>query len=249
MIAIKHTLPVVKFKSASMFPLNVVKKSLRGFWNMSSGSKKKLDRLKVAVLGRSGSGKTALTVRFLTRRFIGDYERNKENTYQQDVDIDGAWINLEILDTRLDIQDCLEVDASFERTVKWADAFIIVYDVTDAKSLRAVPHIKAAIDQVRRSKAPPVVAILVGNKVDLVQSRVVTYNEGLDLATLLSLPFFEVSVRESYEDVVGLFSALSREVRTVMTATTKPSMFRGLRERSKKKGRFAMLTRQRSVSM
>ncbi|XP_022084659.1 ras-like protein family member 11B isoform X2 [Acanthaster planci] len=190
------------------------------------------------------SEKKALTVRFLTRRFIGDYERNKENTYQQDVDIDGTLVNLEILDTRLDIQECFEVTTSFERTVKWADAFIIVYEVTDAKSLRVVPHIKAAIDQARRSKTLP--AILVGNKIDLVHSRVVTYNEGLELAQLLGMPFFEVSVRESYEDVVRLFSALSGEFRSL---TTKSSVFKGFRDRSKKKGRFAMLTRQRSVSM
>ncbi|XP_060134769.1 ras-like protein family member 11B [Zootoca vivipara] len=34
--------------------------------------------IKIAVVGASGVGKTALVVRFLTKRFIGDYERNAE---------------------------------------------------------------------------------------------------------------------------------------------------------------------------
>lgn len=37
--------------------------------------------VKIAVVGASGVGKTALVVRFLTKRFIGDYERNAGNLY------------------------------------------------------------------------------------------------------------------------------------------------------------------------
>ncbi|XP_071788480.1 ras-like protein family member 11B [Asterias amurensis] len=211
---------------------------------MSSSNKRKLDRLRVAVLGRSGSGKTALTVRYLTRRFIGDYERNKENTYQQDVEIDGQRISLEILDTTLEMQQGRVTNSnSLERAVKWADAFIVMYDVTDTKSLHIVTDIKAVIDQLRKSRAP---TILVGNKMDMVRSRVVTPKEGEDMAQQLGIPFFEVSVRESYEGIAECFSRLVVDCRGM---SSKPSMLKGLWDLSRKRGRFAMLTRQRSVTM
>ncbi|OCT65808.1 hypothetical protein XELAEV_18042057mg [Xenopus laevis] len=55
--------------------------------------------IKIAVLGGSGVGKTALVVRFLTKRFIGDYEANAGALYSRKVTIDGEQISLQVQDT------------------------------------------------------------------------------------------------------------------------------------------------------
>ncbi|XP_027759459.1 ras-related and estrogen-regulated growth inhibitor-like protein [Empidonax traillii] len=54
--------------------------------------------VKVAVLGGSGAGKSALAVRFLTRRFIGEYASNAECIYTKHLCLDGRQIHLEIYD-------------------------------------------------------------------------------------------------------------------------------------------------------
>ncbi|XP_046892784.1 ras-like protein family member 11B [Hypomesus transpacificus] len=55
--------------------------------------------MKIAVIGGSGVGKTALVVRFLTKRFIGDYERNAGNLYSREVQVDGQQVAIQVQDT------------------------------------------------------------------------------------------------------------------------------------------------------
>ncbi|XP_026564586.1 ras-like protein family member 11A [Pseudonaja textilis] len=55
--------------------------------------------VKLAVLGTVGVGKSAMIVRFLTKRFIGDYEPNTGNLYSRLVHIEGDQMFLQIQDT------------------------------------------------------------------------------------------------------------------------------------------------------
>uniref|UniRef100_A0A8C3UV06 small monomeric GTPase n=1 Tax=Catharus ustulatus TaxID=91951 RepID=A0A8C3UV06_CATUS len=48
---------------------------------------------------RSQAGVGALTVRFITRRFIGDYDPTLEMIYRHVAVIDGEMVHFEILDT------------------------------------------------------------------------------------------------------------------------------------------------------
>ncbi|KAJ0065274.1 hypothetical protein NL108_006991, partial [Boleophthalmus pectinirostris] len=40
-----------------------------------------------------------LVVRFLTKRFIGDYERNAGNLYSREVQVDGDQVTIQVQDT------------------------------------------------------------------------------------------------------------------------------------------------------
>lgn len=64
---------------------------------ISMSSKQK--PLRIAILGQNGVGKSALTVRFITRRFIGDYDPDLEKVYACSRCIDGESVTLELLDT------------------------------------------------------------------------------------------------------------------------------------------------------
>ncbi|KAJ8373710.1 hypothetical protein SKAU_G00042900 [Synaphobranchus kaupii] len=57
-----------------------------------------MNDIKVAVLGSEGVGKSALIVRFLTRRFIGEYASSSECIYRKRLSIDGRQLNLELYD-------------------------------------------------------------------------------------------------------------------------------------------------------
>lgn len=55
--------------------------------------------LKVMILGQNGVGKTAMVVRFITRRFIGEYDPNLEKVYSFNTTLDNDSVSFEILDS------------------------------------------------------------------------------------------------------------------------------------------------------
>ncbi|XP_069660504.1 ras-related and estrogen-regulated growth inhibitor isoform X2 [Haliaeetus albicilla] len=169
--------------------------------------------LRLVVLGQSAVGKTALTVRFITRRFIGDYDPTLEMIYRHMAVIDGEMVHFEILDTAGQEEDSLQI----EEKIKWGDGFAVVYSVTDRCSFDEVMrlcflinHIHSSPKRSSGSEQPPVV--IVGNKKDLQFDRMVSTEDGENLSKALKLPFYEISTRDSYEETVAVFNTLYQEL-------------------------------------
>ncbi|XP_062432402.1 ras-related and estrogen-regulated growth inhibitor-like [Rhea pennata] len=169
--------------------------------------------LRLVVLGQGAVGKTALTVRFITRRFIGDYDPTLEMIYRHVAVIDGDMVHFEILDTAGQEEDSLQI----EEKIKWGDGFAVVYSVTDRCSFDEVVRLCFLINHLhgspKRGSAgdqPPIV--IVANKKDLQYDRMVSTEEGESLAKALKLPFYEISTRDSYEETVTVFGALYQEL-------------------------------------
>ncbi|XP_075868519.1 ras-related and estrogen-regulated growth inhibitor isoform X3 [Nelusetta ayraudi] len=133
----------------------------------------------------------ALCVRFLTRRFIGEYDHKKEMTYRCSRVVDQEAVELEILD--LVCKD--STAASLESSIRWADGFLLLYSITQRPSFLEVPALKRLIDQTKQSLVVP--TVLVGNKADLEIGREVTTEEGQTLAKDLRCTFRELSVAEA----------------------------------------------------
>lgn len=55
--------------------------------------------LRVLILGQSGVGKTALVVRFITKRFIGEYASNQEKICTIQTIFDNEAVQFDILDS------------------------------------------------------------------------------------------------------------------------------------------------------
>ncbi|XP_022119986.2 ras-related and estrogen-regulated growth inhibitor [Pieris rapae] len=171
----------------------------------------KVKPFKVMILGQSGVGKSALVVRFITRRFIGEYDPNLEKIYTFQTVIDNEMVYFEILDSAGDPQKC----ESLENHIKWAEAFVLVYSVTDKCSFDECHRLKFLINYNKRRRRlasslkdniheTPVV--LVGNKVDQAGDRMVTTEEGQRRSKEIGcVCFHEISVRESIDQVYGVF--------------------------------------------
>ncbi|XP_039562601.1 ras-like protein family member 11B isoform X3 [Passer montanus] len=154
----------------------------------------------------------ALTVRFITRRFIGDYDPTLEMIYRHVAVIDGEMVHFEILDTAGQEEDSLQI----EEKIKWGDGFAVVYSVTDRCSFDEVMRLCFLINHLhgspKRSGAEQPPVVIVGNKKDLQFDRMVSTEDGENLSKALKIPFYEISTRDSYEEPVAVFSSLYQEL-------------------------------------
>ncbi|XP_053396007.1 uncharacterized protein LOC128556115 [Mercenaria mercenaria] len=261
---------------------------------------------RVVILGQNGVGKSALTVRFLTQRFIGDYAPDLENTYTYNKCIDGETVTMEIRDTAAQASYCfwmkergqnrnsakslikqnLKIKISrnniktfliyfcrifdmlirllqveiviysvgfwylsmyihllrienfsckiyselskltvvfliyiqvennrLEVNIKWADAFVLVYSITDRCSFNECSRLKVLINSYARSKkaggqsaSSSVPIVLVGNKSDRTRDRMISTAEGREKAyEMKCVAFNEISVREDRDSAGGIF--------------------------------------------
>ncbi|CAO1420890.1 unnamed protein product [Diamesa hyperborea] len=166
-----------------------------------------LNKIKVAILGSPKVGKSAVIVRYLTKRFIGEYSSYSDFLYRHNVNFDdNVTTDIEILDTSKCTNGC-----QFEH-MRWGDAFVIVYSIADRNSF-----IEAAdlLKQLTKLKLPSYyTTLLLGNKGDLDHSRLVSVSEGHELSFRYNSQFYEVSAAENYAGVSLAISALLREARS-----------------------------------
>ncbi|XP_019733949.1 ras-related and estrogen-regulated growth inhibitor isoform X2 [Hippocampus comes] len=163
--------------------------------------------VKLLILGTPNTGKTALCVRFITKRFIGEYDHKKEVTYRCCRLVDQEAVDLEILDTASE-GSCAP---SLEASIRWADGFLLLYSITHRQSFLEVSRLKRLIDQTKESLAVP--AVLVANKADLEIGREVTTEEGQRLALDLRCGFRELSVADA---VLAVEAAVFQLIRRVL---------------------------------
>ncbi|XP_052219367.1 ras-related and estrogen-regulated growth inhibitor-like [Dreissena polymorpha] len=180
----------------------------------SNGGKNKAVESKICILGGPGVGKSALVVRFLTRRFIWEYDPTLECTYKHQTTIDDEPVALEILDTAGQ-----EWTLHREGHVRWADGFVLVYAVNDRNSFEEVANIKQSLDEIKKTN---VQCVLVGNKIDLLHEVRVPYTEGERLANDWACAFFETSASDGGDEIYELFHELHREIRRRKLLETKP---------------------------
>uniref|UniRef100_H9G965 small monomeric GTPase n=1 Tax=Anolis carolinensis TaxID=28377 RepID=H9G965_ANOCA len=155
----------------------------------------------VAILGCRGSGKSALTVKFLTKRFISEYDPNLEDTYASEEVVDQQPVLMKVMDTADQLlRGCLDVlPSSASRYLNWANAFIVVYSINNRKSFENA-----------QLEAP---VLLIGNKLDMEQYRQVTKAEGISVATKYGTLFYEVSACQDFKSVQHVFHEAVREAR------------------------------------
>ncbi|XP_064537132.1 ras-related protein Rap-2b [Drosophila montana] len=118
-------------------------------------------RHKIVVMGAAKVGKTSIITQFLYNTFTTKYKRTIEEMHQGNFSIAGVSLTLDILDTA----GSYEFPAMRALSISSADAFILVYDVTDASTFEEVRAIRDQIHETKATTAVPIV--VVGNKVDL----------------------------------------------------------------------------------
>ncbi|XP_009979984.1 PREDICTED: LOW QUALITY PROTEIN: ras-like protein family member 12, partial [Tauraco erythrolophus] len=149
-----------------------------------------------------------LTVKFLTKRFISEYDPNLEDTYASEELVDQQPVLLKVMDTA--DQDG---PGNCERYLRWASAFLVVYSIDDRKSFEGCQRYLEVLALHARGCQRRCPVILLGNKLDMEQYRQVPAAEGTSLASRFGCLFYEVSACQDFSGVQHIFHEAVREVR------------------------------------
>ncbi|XP_054891889.1 ras-related and estrogen-regulated growth inhibitor-like protein [Poeciliopsis prolifica] len=197
----------------------------------------------IVVMGTENVGKSAMTVRLLTRRFIGEYG-DIESIYSQSFIVDGREVTLNIWDSPYS-QDLSVETSHVHKKIQWADGFVLVYSICDRASFNAISRlvqkIKSTRDCFSRDKVP---IVIVGNKKDLHHRRTVLSEDGRMLALSMDCLFYEVSAAENYHSVVSVFNGLVDRMKNAKLTTKRPLRFKGI-----VKSMSAVFARRRTDSL
>lgn len=166
---------------------------------------------KIVVLGSGGVGKSALTVQFVQGIFVEKYDPTIEDSYRKQVEVDGQQCMLEILDTAgtvsfhhrskrqthflplLLIQFQEQFTAMRDLYMKNGQGFVLVYSITAQSTFNDLQDLREQILRVKDTDDVPMV--LVGNKCDLEEERVVGKELGKSLASQFNCAFMETSAK------------------------------------------------------
>lgn len=154
-------------------------------------------------MGAGGVGKSLVTVQFVQGVYVESYDPTIEDSYRKQIEIDGRACDLEILDTA----GVAQFTAMRELYIKSGKGFLLVYSVTDANSLKELLALRDQVMRIKDSDTVPMV--LIGNKCDLEDDRVLSVEDGIQVSQDWGLvPFYETSamhktnIDEAFVDVV-----------------------------------------------
>ena len=143
--------------------------------------------LKVVTVGSASVGKTSIIIRYSTGVFREHYSPTLGTGFAyKKMKLGNNFVNLQIWD--LGSQDFLErVRANYYIGTQ---GVIFMFDVTSWESLNAVIDWKSEVDR----NVDEYQSLLVANKVDLVDERVISTAEGKEMAAKLGMDYLETSV-------------------------------------------------------
>ena len=160
---------------------------------------------KVLLLGNSNVGKSSLFLRFVDDIWNDTFVPTIGVDFKiKTFDIDEKKIKMQIWDTAGQ-ERFKNIIASYYRG---AHGILLIYDVTDKDSFK---NLNNWLIEIEKNASKNVLKVLIGNKSDLEDKRVITYNQGKDFADTYGLKFIETSAKKNL-NVNEAFATLGREL-------------------------------------
>ena len=210
-------MPVIISSAARHFPISVITNLVAAFIiqarsTMSQASGAPYDiQVKLLMIGDSGVGKTCLLLRYANDSFSPTFITTIGIDFKiKNVDIDGTKIKLQIWDTAGQ-ERFRTITTSYFRG---AQGILLVYDVTDRRSFESIRN---WISQIQQHADVHVNKILVGNKCDMLDEKVVSTEEGEKLAKEFGIQFWECSAKNDI-NVDESFIGIARSVKDRLVA-------------------------------
>ncbi|XP_066960133.1 GTP-binding protein REM 2-like isoform X10 [Macrobrachium rosenbergii] len=183
---------------------------------VSSESELEVAKYRVVLLGESGVGKSSLVTQFMTSEYINTYDASLDDEFGEksvSVLLDGEESEVIFIDhpaIEMSVENCL--------TTYDPHACVVVYSITDKGSFKKAEDTLNYLWRENYTKDKAV--IVVGNKVDLARSRIVTSDEGKSLASCHDSKFIETSSGIQH-NVDELLVGIVKQVRLRLAAHRK----------------------------
>ena len=160
---------------------------------------------KVLLLGNSNVGKSSLFLRFIDDIWNDTFVPTIGVDFKiKTFNIDEKKIKMQIWDTAGQ-ERFKNIIASYYRG---AHGILLIYDVTDKESFK---NLSNWLIEIEKNANKNVLKILIGNKTDLEEKRVITYNQGKEFADSYGLKYIETSAKKNL-NVNEAFETVGREL-------------------------------------
>ncbi len=145
--------------------------------------------IKVILIGDSGVGKTNIMSKYLKNQFMENSKATVGVEFGSKLfNHQGHKIKAQIWDTAGQ-EKYNSLTSSYYRGAQGA---LVVYDITQKDSFEKVEKL---VNDLREKSETKIYIILVGNKIDKEQNRIISKEEGENLAEKLKIDFCEVSAK------------------------------------------------------
>ena len=144
---------------------------------------------KYIIVGDSSVGKSNLLMKFAHNKFTEDYQATIGVEFgAKNIEIEQQIYRVQIWDTAGQENFRSITKAYYKNSV----CAMVVYDITNDNSFK---HVQNWIEDIRNQSSKTVLIILVGNKIDLEDKRVISYDEGNEFAMKNGIIFGETSAK------------------------------------------------------
>ncbi|XP_022099559.1 putative Ras-related protein Rab-33 [Acanthaster planci] len=178
---------------------------------------------KIIVIGDSNVGKTCLTYRFCGGKFPEKTEATIGVDFREkNVTVDGETIKLQLWDTAGQERFRKSMVQHYYRNVH---AVVFVYDMTKMSTFEGLPNWIDECD--RHSLSPDIPRIMIGNKSDIEDKKVVATSIAQKFADANSMPLYETSAKmdEDAEKVDHIFMDLAVKLKSYRPSLPLPSHY------------------------
>jgi len=163
-------------------------------------SEEDAQHFKIIFLGDQYVGKSSILNRFYQDKFEENYQATIGlDFHSKNVIINGNNVRLLLYDTA----GQEKFKSLIPMYIRDANIILVVYDITNKDSFTHTEH---WVNETKDLKRDDAIFVLVGNKLDLEENRVVTKKEAEDFATEQGFLFHEVSAKTG-DQVQELFTA------------------------------------------
>jgi len=168
---------------------------------------------KILLIGDSGVGKSCLLLRFADDSWTDTHISTIGVDFKiKTLNIDGKTIKLQIWDTAGQ-ERFRTITSSYYRG---AQGIILVYDCTDQESFS---NVKQWMGEIDRYACENVNKLLVGNKTDLINEKVVDQATAKAFSDSMGIPFIETSAKNA-TNVEQCFLSMARDIKNRLSEGT-----------------------------
>ena len=181
---------------------------------------------KIILVGDSGVGKSCILLRYADDNFVDSYISTIGVDFKiRTFEIENKIVKLQIWDTGGQ-ERFRSITSQFYRG---GHGIIIVYDVTDIMSFQNVQH---WLKEVERYTVNDPVKLLIGNKIDLVDQRNVSYESCKELADSANMDCIETSARDA-SNVHEAFTLITKTMIDKSVFAKKPDSLNKVKTKGK----------------